>query len=184
MSMFASLFSRTKQEKKAKVLILGLAAAGKTTLTKYLRYGEFQSDTIPTIGQNIDSLEFEGWKITTIDVAGQQDFRFLWDAHYPGTSAVIFVIDAADVESLPEARDILRKHVFNNPQLDDVPVLVIANKQDLDGAIESPLLVQLLGLHIDMPDRTFAVFDASILYGRGIIESFSWVVNQLEIEDK
>ena len=72
--MFASLFSRTKQEKKAKVLILGLAAAGKTTLTKYLRYGEFQDDAIPTIGQNIDSLEFEGWKITTIDVAGQQDF--------------------------------------------------------------------------------------------------------------
>ena len=39
--MFASLFSRTKMEKKAKVLILGLAAAGKTTLTKYLRHGEF-----------------------------------------------------------------------------------------------------------------------------------------------
>ncbi|MHA1954645.1 MAG: ADP-ribosylation factor-like protein, partial [Candidatus Heimdallarchaeaceae archaeon] len=51
--MFANLFSRTKTEKKAKVLILGLAAAGKTTLTKYIRYGEFVGDTIPTIGQNI-----------------------------------------------------------------------------------------------------------------------------------
>ncbi len=182
MSMFANLFSRTKQVKKAKVLILGLAAAGKTTLTKYLRYGEFVDGTIPTIGQNIDSIEFEGWKITTIDVAGQQDFRFLWDAHYPGTSAVIFVIDSADIESLPEARDILKSHVFNNPQLSTVPVLVIANKQDLEGAVEAPLLIQLLGLHLEMQDRTFAVFDASILYGRGIVESFSWVVNQLEMD--
>ena len=181
MSMFASLFSRTKQEKKAKVLILGLAAAGKTTLTKYLRYGEYVDDTIPTIGQNIDSLEFEGWKITTIDVAGQQDFRFLWDAHYPGTSAVIFVIDAADIESLPEARDILKKHVFNNPQLAEVPALIIANKQDLPGAVEAPLLIQLLGLHLEMQDRTYAVFDASILYGSGIVEAFTWVVNQLEM---
>ena len=184
MSMFASLFSRTKQIKKAKVLILGLAAAGKTTLTKYLRYGEYVSNTVPTIGQNIDSLEFEGWKITTIDVAGQKDFRFLWDAHYPGTSAVIFVIDAADIESLPEARDILKKHVFNNPQLLNVPVLIIANKQDLDGAVEAPLLIQLLGLHLEMTDRTFAVFDASILYGQGVIESFSWIVNQLEVDKK
>ena len=181
MSMIANLFSRTKMEKKAKVLILGLAAAGKTTLTKYLRYGEFTPDTIPTIGQNIDSIEHEGWKITTIDVAGQQDFRFLWDAHYPGTSAVIFVIDAADIESLPEARDILKKHVFNNPGLENVPVLVLANKQDLDGAVEAPLLIQLLGLHLDMQDRTYAVFDSSILYGSGIIEAFGWIVNQLEI---
>ncbi len=182
MSMFASLFSRTKQEKKAKVLILGLAAAGKTTLTKYLRYGEYVADTMPTIGQNVDSLEYEGWRITTIDVAGQQDFRFLWDAHYPGTSAVIFVIDAADIEALPEARDILKKHVFNNPQLSDVPVLIIANKQDLAGAVEAPLLIQLLGLHLEMTDRTFAVFDASILYGSGVVEAFSWVVNQLELK--
>ncbi|NPD89986.1 MAG: GTP-binding protein [Asgard group archaeon] len=184
MSLFANLFSRTKTEKKAKVLILGLAAAGKTTLTKYIRYGEFVGDTIPTIGQNIDSIEFEGWKITTIDVAGQQDFRFLWDTHYPGTSAVVFVIDAADIESLPEARDILKSHVFNNPQLDNVPVLVIANKQDLPGSVEAPLLVQLLGLHLDMSERTFAIFDASILYGSGVIEAFTWVVNQLEIADK
>ncbi len=178
--MFASLFSRTKMEKKAKVLILGLAAAGKTTLTKYLRHGEFAEQTIPTIGQNIDSLEFEGWKITTIDVAGQQDFRFLWDAHYPGTSAVIFVIDAADIEHLPEARDILKSHVFNNPRLEKTPVLVLANKQDLVGAVEAPLLIQLLGLHLDMQDRTFAVFDSSILHGSGVIEAFTWIVNQLE----
>jgi len=157
-------------EKKAKVLILGLASAGKTTLTKYLRYGEFVSDTIPTIGQNID-------------VAGQQDFRFLWDAHYPGTSAVIFVIDAADIETLPEARDIFKTHVFNNPALQEVPVLILANKQDLQGAVEAPLLIQLLGLHLEMHDRTFAVFDSSILYGRGVVEAFAWIVNQLEMKE-
>ncbi|MEE9410800.1 MAG: Arf family protein [Candidatus Heimdallarchaeota archaeon] len=180
MSFLASLFSRTKTEKKAKVLILGLADAGKTTLTKYLRHGEFTENTMPTIGQNVDYLEFEGWKITTIDVAGQHDFRFLWDAHYPGTSAVIFVIDAADVESLPEARDILKKHVFNNSALEKIPVLVLANKQDLQGAVEAPLLIQLLGIHLDMQDRTFAIFDSSILHGRGVVEAFSWIVNQLE----
>ncbi|NPD90453.1 MAG: hypothetical protein HGN29_17200, partial [Asgard group archaeon] len=60
----------------------------------------------------------------------------------------------------------------------------IANKQDLPGAVEAPLLIQLLGLHLDMSERTFAIFDASILYGSGVIEAFTWVINQLEIADK
>lgn len=184
---FMSNFSRwlmrkLKTEKKAKILILGLDAAGKTTLTKYVNTGEFFEGLTPTIGQNIDTINFEGWDITTIDVAGQEQFRFLWDIHYPGSSAVIFVIDAADIERLPEARDILRIHLINNPYLVGVPALILANKQDLPAAIQAPMLIQLLNLHLDMKDRTFAVFDCSALTGFGVVEAFTWLVNQLSME--
>ncbi len=184
---FMSNFSRwlmrkLKTEKKAKILILGLDAAGKTTLTKYVNTGDFFEGITPTIGQNIDTINFDGWDITTIDVAGQEQFRFLWDIHYPGSSAVIFVIDAADIERLPEARDILRIHLINNPYLVGVPALILANKQDLPAAIQAPMLIQLLNLHLDMKDRTFAVFDCSALTGFGVIEAFTWLVNQLSME--
>ena len=132
MSMFGSFSSwlrtKLKREQKAKILILGLDAAGKTTLTRFMRFGKFAENLTPTIGQNIESFEFEGWTITAIDVAGQSHFRFLWEAHYPGCSAVIFVIDAADIERLPEARDVLKTHVFNNPYMENVPTLIMANK--------------------------------------------------------
>lgn len=176
------LMKKLKTEKKAKILILGLDAAGKTTLTKYVNTGAFLAGLTPTIGQNIDTINFEGWDITTIDVAGQEQFRFLWDIHYPGCSAVIFVIDAADIERLPEARDILKIHLINNPMLENVPALIIANKQDLPAAVQAPLLIQLLNLHLDMKDRTFAVFDCSALTGKGVYEAFSWLVNQLSMD--
>jgi len=45
MSMFGSFSSwlraKLKKEQKAKILILGLDAAGKTTLTRYMRFGKF-----------------------------------------------------------------------------------------------------------------------------------------------
>jgi len=44
----------------------------------------------------------------------------------------------------------------------------------------SPLLIQMLGLHLDLKDRTFAVFDTSILHGKGIKEAFTWLVNELD----
>ena len=172
--------NRLKNLNKAKILILGLDSAGKTTLSKYMRLGSFDSKTLPTIGQNIDTFKLDDWLITAIDVAGQKNFRFLWEAHYHGTSAIIFVIDAADFERLPEAKEILRAHVFNNPHLEKVPILIIANKQDLPGAIDAPLLIQLLDLHKQFIDRTFAIFDCSILYGHGVVESFMWLVNELE----
>ncbi len=176
------LMKKLKTEKKAKILILGLDSAGKTTLTKYVNTGSFLEGIAPTIGQNIDTINFEGWDITTIDVAGQEQFRFLWDIHYPGSSAVIFVIDAANIERLPEARDILRVHLINNPYLERVPALILANKQDLPGAIQAPMLIQLLNLHLDMRDRTFAVFDCSALTGIGVVQAFTWLVNQLSME--
>lgn len=175
------LINKLRAEKKAKILILGLDAAGKTTLTRYINTGNFYSEMTPTIGQNIDSINFEGWDITTIDVAGQQQFRFLWDIHYPGCSAAVFVIDSSDIERLPEARDILKTHIINNPLLEKVPALILANKQDLPGAVEAPLLIQLLNLHLEMKDRTFAVFDCSALNGKGVVEAFTWLVNQLEM---
>ncbi|MHA1303448.1 MAG: ADP-ribosylation factor family protein [Candidatus Heimdallarchaeaceae archaeon] len=177
------LRKKLKSEKKAKILILGLDSAGKTTLVKYINSDSFQ-ETVPTIGQNIDSFQFGGWSITTIDVAGQAHFRFLWEIHYPGCTAAIFVIDAADIERIPEARDIFRTHIINNPYLEKVPVLILANKQDLPDSIQAPMLIQLLGLHFELKNRTFAVFDCSALNGMGVKEAFNWLVNELEMINK
>ncbi len=178
------LKTRLKKEHKAKILILGLDSAGKTTLTRYMRFGKFNDNLTPTIGQNIESFTFENWTITAVDLAGQAHFRFLWEAHYPGTEAVIFVIDAADIERLPEAREVMKTHVFNNPYMESVPLLILANKQDLPGAVEAPLLIQMLGLHLDLKNTTFAVFDCSILHGKGVKESFIWLINELEARDQ
>ena len=33
---------------------------------------------------------------TVFDMSGQGKYRSLWEKHYPGVEAIIFVVDAAD----------------------------------------------------------------------------------------
>ena len=76
-----SLFG--KQE--AGVLMIGLDAAGKTTILYKLKLGEVVT-TIPTIGFNVETLEYKNLKFTVFDVGGQDKIRPLWKHYYEVTS--------------------------------------------------------------------------------------------------
>jgi len=171
--------TRLSREHSGKVLILGLDSAGKTTLTRFLKLGSFQ-ETSPTIGQNIEVFKTSGWNITAIDVAGQRHFRFLWSSHYPGTNGVVFVVDAADVFRFEEARAVIVEHVLENEYLKGVPVLILANKQDIPGAVHASTLIQALGLHEELTDHTFQVFGCSVLHGEGVEDGLDWLVEVMD----
>ena len=68
-----------KQE--AGVLMIGLDAAGKTTILYKLKLGEIVT-TIPTIGFNVETLEYKNLKFTVFDVGGQDKIRPLWRHYY------------------------------------------------------------------------------------------------------
>jgi len=173
------LRKRLIKEHRAKIIILGLDAAGKTTLTSYLKRNEFSSPQ-PTVGQNIEVIRHRNWNLTAIDVAGQRHFRFLWDTHYTGVSGVIFVVDASDAFRFEEARAVMIEHLFENEHLKQAPILILANKQDLPGAVPAVTLIQALGLHIDLSQHTFQIFGCSILHGNGIEESLDWLISRME----
>jgi small GTP-binding protein len=52
-----------------RILMLGLDAAGKTTILYKLKLGEVVS-SVPTIGFNVETLEFKNIKFTVWDVGG------------------------------------------------------------------------------------------------------------------
>ena len=114
-----------------RVVTLGLDEAGKTSILFKLKQNEFVP-TIPTIGFNVETLEFKNVKITLWDVGGQHKLRPLWKHYYLNTQAVIFVIDASNRERLPEAHGELVKLV-SEKELKDACLLILANKQDVPG---------------------------------------------------
>ena len=63
---------RTDQE--ARILVLGLDNAGKTTILKKLS-DEDISHIMPTQGFNIKSLMHEGFKLNVWDIGGQKSIR-------------------------------------------------------------------------------------------------------------
>ncbi|KAM7275480.1 hypothetical protein ACFE04_017346 [Oxalis oulophora] len=67
---FGKLFSRLFAKKEMRILMVGLDAAGKTTILYKLKLGEIVT-TIPTIGFNVETVEYKNISFTVWDVGGQ-----------------------------------------------------------------------------------------------------------------
>ncbi len=67
-----------------RVVTLGLDGAGKTSLLFKLKQDEFVT-TIPTIGFNVETLDYKNVKFTVWDVGGQHKLRPLWKHYYLNT---------------------------------------------------------------------------------------------------
>eukprot|EP00662_Eupelagonemidae_sp_cell21_P001877 gene1877-19270_t len=89
--LFASMFGK----KEVRMLMVGLDAAGKTTILYKMKLGEIVT-TIPTIGFNVETVEYKNIKFTMWDVGGQDKLRPLWRHYFQNTNGVIFVVDSND----------------------------------------------------------------------------------------
>lgn len=90
--------------------LVGLDAAGKTTILYKLKLGEIVT-TIPTIGFNVETVEYKNICFTVWDVGGQDKIRPLWRHYFQNTQGLIFVVDSNDRERITEAQDELQKMV-------------------------------------------------------------------------
>ena len=134
MGFFLSkLWTKLLGKKDVRMLMVGLDAAGKTTILYQLKMGETVK-TIPTIGFNVETLDYKGLNFTVWDVGGQDKIRVLWKHYYQNTDGLIFVVDSNDKDRVDDAAEELKK-MLNEDELKDCAVLVMANKQDLSGAM-------------------------------------------------
>ena len=92
-------------------LTVGLDAAGKTTILYKLKLGEVVT-TIPTIGFNVESVEYKNICFTVWDVGGQDKIRPLWRHYFQNTQGLIFVVDSNDRDRITEAEKELQNMVF------------------------------------------------------------------------
>uniref|UniRef100_A0A8C6WX03 ADP-ribosylation factor n=1 Tax=Neogobius melanostomus TaxID=47308 RepID=A0A8C6WX03_9GOBI len=123
---------------------VGLDAAGKTTILYKLKLGEIVT-TIPTIGFNVETVEYKNISFTVWDVGGQDKIRPLWRHYFQNTQGLIFVVDSNDRERITESREELMK-MLQEDELKDAALLVFANKQDLPNALPVSELTEKLGL--------------------------------------
>lgn len=86
--------------------------------------------SIPTVGFNVETVQYKNIKFNVWDVGGQYKIRPLWRHYYTGTQALIFVVDAADRDRIDEARTELHR-IINDREMRDAVILVYGNKQDI-----------------------------------------------------
>lgn len=175
-SAFAKLFSRLFGKKNMRILMVGLDAAGKTTILYKLKLGEIVT-TIPTIGFNVETVEYKNINFTVWDVGGQDKIRPLWRHYFQNTQGLIFVVDSNDRERITEAHDELHKMLAED-ELRDAVLLVFANKQDLPQAMSVAEITDKLGLH-NIRTRKWYMQATCATSGDGLYEGLDWLANNL-----
>ncbi|XP_028254583.1 ADP-ribosylation factor 4 [Parambassis ranga] len=172
----SSLFSKLFGKKQMRILMVGLDAAGKTTILYKLKLGEIVT-TIPTIGFNVETVEYKNICFTVWDVGGQDKIRPLWRHYFQNTQGLIFVVDSNDRERVTESADELSK-MIQEDELKEAVLLVFANKQDLPNAMGVSELTDKLGLH-SLRGRTWHVQATCATQGTGLYEGLDWLSNEL-----
>merc|ERR1711964_477462 len=169
---------------EARILMVGLDAAGKTTILYKLKLGEVCT-TIPTIGFNVETVEYKNVSFTVWDIGGQDKIRPLWRHYYPNTQGIIFVVDSNDRERVDgstgtenSACDELQR-MLAEEDLRDAALLVLANKQDLPNAIPVPELGKMLNLH-NIRNREWNVQATCATTGEGLYEGLDWLVHTIK----
>jgi|Transcript_36214 ADP-ribosylation factor 1/2 len=167
-SLFKSMFG--KQD--VRILMVGLDAAGKTTILYKLKLGEIVT-TIPTIGFNVETVEYKNLKFTMWDVGGQDKLRPLWRHYFQNTNGIIFVVDSNDRDRVGQARDELQKMLAED-ELRNAVLLVFANKQDLPNAMSTTEVQEKLGLHA-LRQRNWFIQGCCATTAQGLYEGLDWM---------
>ncbi|KAL8370559.1 hypothetical protein RB595_000775 [Gaeumannomyces hyphopodioides] len=127
------------------VTMIGLQNAGKTSLLRVLSGSEFTLDTIPTVGFSLKKVQRGHVTMKCWDMGGQERFRGMWERYCRGVTAILFIVDVADFEQIPVAKQQLHA-LMSYESLVGIPLLVLGNKTDLDEKLTVDELIDALDL--------------------------------------
>jgi len=166
------------KEKEMRILMLGLDNAGKTTiLTKF--NGEDIDTISPTLGFNIQTLEYKGFKMNIWDIGGQKSLRSFWRNYFEENDGIVWVVDSADKRRLQDCKDELEV-LLTEEKLAGASLLVFANKQDVEGAFSSEKICDILKLEGSVgTNRHWNIQSCSAVTGDGLLEGMEWLVNDI-----
>lgn len=175
------LFRRLLGKDELRLLMVGLDAAGKTTILYHLKLDQ-AVNTIPTIGFNVEVIEYKNITFTVWDIGGQDKIRTLWRLYFQETQGLIFVVDSNDRERMQEAKDELYR-LLKEDDLKRAALLVLANKQDLPDAMTASELSERLKLH-SLRSRNWYIQSTCALKGQGIFEGLEWLAQQIHLRKR
>lgn len=164
-------------KKELKITIVGLPNAGKTTLVRAISGEDTEAPTVPTIGARSSSTRVENVDFVVYDIGGHQMNEYLWTVYSKTSNAILYVLDAADQEAIA-ASDLQLESLMKNEELSSIPILVIANKEDLPEALKTNEIVAKLRLQ-EIESRQVQLFCASAKKRTNVDAIVKWMVQNL-----
>jgi small GTP-binding protein len=131
-------------QSRLKIALVGEGGVGKTTTLHLLMGKAPPKQYIPTIALGMETIEnicFANYSLVIWDFAGQERFRRLWKFYFKGADIVFLLTDSTlrNVLLSKEMLQVIRRDAPN------VPVIVIANKQDTPNALDVSIIERVVG---------------------------------------
>ncbi|OMJ70949.1 hypothetical protein SteCoe_30962 [Stentor coeruleus] len=174
--LFSKLWSRLRRDRECKIMLLGLANAGKTTILYKLHLGDVIT-AHPTIGSNVEEVRHGNIRLQVWDLGGQESLRASWRTYFTSAEAVIFVVDSADTHNTLLAK----MELFNlllDENLKGAPILVLANKIDLPVALPAEEISTMLHL-TEIRSHDWHIQACSAILGDGLNEGMDWLCEKI-----
>ncbi|KAI9709288.1 MAG: ADP-ribosylation factor, Arf Arf6 [Bogoriella megaspora] len=167
----SKMMSKIFGSKEMRLLMLGLDAAGKTTILYKLKLDQ-DVTTIPTVGFNVETVTYKNTKFNVWDSTANFARK--------GTQGLIFVIDSNDRDRMDEARLELQR-IIQDREMKDALLLVFANKQDISGCMTPQEVKGLLKLDSVASGHTWNVVPSCATTGEGIFEGLAWLSSHVKL---
>ncbi|PNY15163.1 putative adp-ribosylation factor at2g18390-like protein, partial [Trifolium pratense] len=146
-----------KKEKEMRILMVGLDNSGKTTIVLKIN-GEDTSVISPTLGFNIKTITY------------QKMWRHL--------SRLTMAVDSSDLRRLDDCKMEL-DNLLKEERLSGSSLLILANKQDIKGALAPAEIAKVLNLEAMDKSRHWMIVGCSAYTGEGLLEGFDWLVQDI-----
>ncbi|KAI9680694.1 MAG: ADP-ribosylation factor, Arf Arf6 [Caeruleum heppii] len=190
--------------KEMRLLMLGLDAAGKTTILYKLKLNQ-DVTTIPTVGFNVETVTYKNVKFNVWDVGGQEKIRPLWRHYFSGTLPLHFLrleilglawndrwVDTiTDTSHTPGTQGLIfvidssdrdridearqeLHRIISDREMKDSLLLVFANKQDIAGAMSPTEVTEKLQLS-KLKDKKWYTVPSCATTGEGLFEGLGWL---------
>lgn len=122
-------------------------------------------------------MNHDGCKLNVWDIGGQKAIRPYWRNYFEQTDAMVYVIDSADRKRIEET-GLEQADLLEEDKLSGVPVIVLANKQDLVTALSPDEVADGLNLY-SIRDRPWQIQACSAKTGEGLQDGMEWLVKQV-----
>ena len=131
-------------------------------------------------GKTTESADGPVYQLHFWDVGGQKSIRAYWRNYFEQTDGLIWVVDSADRVRLDLCRQELAQ-LLQQERLAGASLLILANKQDVDGALSANEIAQVLEMETSnrYQNRHSCIVPCSAVTGEGLEKGMEWLVGDI-----
>ena len=163
-----------------KVLLIGADAVGKTTLLYKLKCNDIIK-TIPTIGFNVEEIEYKNKKIIIWDVGGGEKIRYLWKHYFNTINCIIYMMNISDKERLNYYIECFNILIEQHKDYRNIPIIIFGNKINDKIELEPE---EMLKLSNWPPEICPHILKGNVVTGEGLPELLDYINNNMEFKEE